>query len=280
MHTPVLLQLAVQGLNIQENGLYIDATAGEGGHLGEIAKNKVRVLALDWDKDQINNLKQKLNTQKNIVFAQGNFAQIEKIAQENNFFPVEGVIFDFGLSYRQIKHSGRGFSFQADEESLDMRLDLKEDVTAADLLNKLGEKELYTIFARYSEDVNSQIIAHEIVRQRRQQKIIRVRELKQAIDLALGRSNDKATYARIFQALRIAVNHELENIQSGLAAALKILKPGGRIVVITFHSLEDRLVKKFILSNKLLLINKKVQAGDQKLSFERSAKLRIITTQK
>ena len=276
MHTPVLLQPAITGLNIQENGLYIDATSGEGGHLQAIAKNKVQVLALDWDINQINNLKQQFVDSKNIIFVQGNFAQIETIAKKNNFFPVDGIIFDLGLSYKQIKTLGRGFSYQNDNEELDMRLDVKETTKAADYLNKLSEKELYQIFAGYSEDINSQVIAKQVVRYRNYQKFNNVGQLKEAIDQALG-AQDRRTYARIFQALRIVVNHEFENLKVGLSGALNILKPEGRLVVITFHSLEDRMVKKFVLENKLKLVNKKKLGKAFPLNFERSAKLRVIS---
>jgi len=276
MHTPVLLQQAILGLNIKEDGLYIDATAGEGGHLKEIAAKNTRVLALDWDKEQIENLKAQFGDRKNIIFFQGNYAQVSDLAKENNFFPIDGIIFDFGLSYKQIKNGGKGFSYHTDEETLDMRIDANEKVTAADILNDLSEKELYFIFARFSEDINSQVIARQIVLYRSYQKITQVRQLKEAIDQAL-KTQDIRTYARIFQALRIAVNHEFENIKAGLLGALKILKPEGRIVVISFHSLEDRLVKQFIKENKLFLVNKKAVGGRRELSFERSAKLRVIS---
>lgn len=276
MHTPVLLQQAILGLNIKEDGLYIDATAGEGGHLKEIAAKNTRVLALDWDKEQIENLKVQFGDRKNIIFFQGNYAQVSDLAKENNFFPIDGIIFDFGLSYKQIKNGGKGFSYHTDEETLDMRIDANEKVTAADILNDLSEKELYFIFARFSEDINSQVIARQIVLYRSYQKITQVRQLKEAIDQAL-KTQDIRTYARIFQALRIAVNHEFENIKAGLLGALKILKPEGRIVVISFHSLEDRLVKQFIKENKLFLVNKKAVGGRRELSFERSAKLRVIS---
>ena len=277
MHTPVLLKLAVKGLALKKEGIYIDATAGEGGHLQVIAKKCARVLAIDIDKKQITNLKEKFRQQANIILRQGNFAAIESIAKKANFYPVDGVLFDFGLSYCQIKEAGLGLSFNQDQEILDMRLDNEQPLSAYVLLNTCSQEELFTIFAKNSEEIYSQQIAREIVKIRSRKKIIYVYQLKQIIDLVLGKKNNYRTYARIFQALRIAVNNEFENIKLGLKGAYRLLKSNGRLVVISFHSLEDRIVKQFAREHNLLLLNKKaVDNNNSDYSFERSAKIRIL----
>ena len=299
MHTPVLLQAALEGLQVKKGGLYIDATVGEGGHLTEIVKLGGKVLGIDWDEKQIQNLilrHPEFNSASKLSFprkreskkttgspirsgmtklVQGNFADIEKIAKANNFYPVGGVLLDLGLSNEQIQTSGRGFSFHKDSEPLDMRIDSNLKITAADLVNNFKQTELYEILAGYSEDINSLAISHAIVRTRAVKKIITVGDLLKIISEKIG-SKDNRTNARIFQALRIAVNHEFDNLKSGLIGALNILKNEGRIVVISFHSLEDRIVKQFANKNNLIQINKKVIKGNRDVDYERSAKLRVL----
>jgi len=275
MHTPVLLKEAIAALRVKSDGRYIDATAGEGGHLKSILKLGGRVLAIDRDEQQIESLKKELREEQKLILVVGNFADIEKIACEKDFAPVDGVIFDLGLSLRQIRESGKGFTYKNPDEPLDMRLSASIKKTAADLVNSLSKENLYEILAGYSEEVNSWAIAGGIVSARVLRKINSVGDLTAVIDKALKRS-DRKVYSRVFQALRIAVNSEFENLKAGLKGAVKILKEDGRIVVISFHSLEDRIVKKFVKENKLSFLGKKPIFGDSSLSFERSAKLRII----
>lgn len=290
MHTPVLLKEALDGLNIKKNGLYIDATSGEGGHLMEIAVRGGKILAVDGDGEQINNLKLKLfagsrqtpagiKNLAGIKLVKGNFADIETIARSNKFCPVDGILFDLGLSMTQIQSSGRGFSYKNLQEPLDMRLDTESDTTALNIINSFSQDELYEIFAHYGEEINSLAISKALVRTRSLNKIGKVGDLIRVIDRVLG-FKDKKTYARIFQALRIAVNDETENLKLALEGCLKILKDKGRIVVISFHSLEDRIVKQFINQHRLTQLNKKVTRSKRDFTFERSAKLRIIIYEK
>ncbi|MBI2051289.1 16S rRNA (cytosine(1402)-N(4))-methyltransferase RsmH [Candidatus Roizmanbacteria bacterium] len=293
MHSPVLLQNAIEALEIKRNGLYIDATLGEGGHLDEMLKRKARVLAIDWDEEQIEREKGKRKREKEVAFVVANFADIEKIAKEYGFFPADGVLFDLGLSYGQIEGSGRGFSYvlfdlglsygqiegsgrgfsyRRLEEPLDMRISTSLEKSAADLVNKLSQQDLYEIFTKNSEEVDSWAIAQGIVRARRIKPIKRVGDLVEVINAAAKRKS-VGTHARIFQALRIAVNNEFENLKEGLAGAETILKIGGRLVVITFHSLEDRIVKRFMRRKTLRDIGKKIRGG--RAPFERSAILRV-----
>ncbi len=262
MHHPVLLQAVLDNLNVKPGGKYIDATLGEGGDTMAILEHGGNVLAIDMDENQIAKFKN-----KNAICVQDNFKDIEKIAKENDFYPVDGIVFDLGLSMRQLNESGRGFSFKKIHEPLDMRMNTDEEETAADLVNGLNKDGLYELFASYSEDLNSRIIAEKIVESRIRRRIKTVGDLIAVIDKAIGRK-DQGTYRRIFQALRIAVNHELDNLRQGLSGALNLIGVEGRIVVVTFHSLEDRIVKKYG--------GGQLVKGDRNLQFERSAKLRVI----
>lgn len=275
MHTPVLLKEVIKSLNIKPGGLYIDATVGEGGHALKIAEEGGKVLGIDLDFEQVESLKLKVQNFKNIKIVQGNYAEIERIAKENGLGLVDGVLFDLGLSMKQLEESGRGFSFNKLEEELDMRLSKNTAATAANLINSLSADELYEIFSRFSEELNSRAVAEAIIRARKIRKIEKVEELIRIIDKVIGAKVTKV-YARIFQALRIAVNQEIENMKNGLKGAKNLLKKEGRIVVITFHSIEDRIVKRFAQQNNMQFLDKKIIVGDQKLSYERSAKLRVL----
>ena len=272
MHTPVLLDQVIEALGIKKDGLYVDATFGEGGYSQAIVNAGGKVLALDLDQSQISNSRLSMNDLK---LVEGNFGDIEKIAKENSFYPVDGIVFDLGLSMGQINQSGRGFSFKKLNEPLDMRMSLKIEMTAKYLLNHLSEAELYEVFAKNSEEINSQKVAREIVVRRSFKKLEIVGNLINCIDHAIGEP-DNNVYKRIFQALRIQVNEEFENLKNGLAGAVKIIKDDGKIAVVTFHSLEDRIVKNFSKSQGLRLLDKKPIMNRRGRNFEKSAKLRLI----
>ena len=294
MHTPVLLEQVIEALDIKKDGLYVDATFGEGGYSQTILEKGGKVLGIDWDEEQyqisnikyqkyISLLRQGFEGQakiKNLKMANGNFKDIEKIAKENDFFPVNGIVFDLGLSMRQINESGRGFSYKKLNEPLDMRMSIKSETKASDLINHLSEPELYEVFARNSEEINSQAVAREIVHRRQFKKLETVNDLINCIDKAvLSRGiarNALTIYAKIFQALRIQVNDEFENLKNGLIGSAKIIKADGKIAVVTFHSLEDRIVKNFSKTEGIKLLNKKPIMNKRGRSFEKSAKLRII----
>lgn len=270
MHTPVLLNQAIEALDIKKDGLYIDATFGEGGYSRAIVEKGGKVLGIDLDKEQLNN-----SESMNLKLVQGNFGDIEKIAKDNNYFPVDGVVFDLGLSMRQISQSGRGFSFKKLSEPLDMRMSLKTEMTAKYLLNRLSISELFEVFAKNSEDINSQKIAHAVIIRRQFKKLETVGDLVGCIDSAIGEP-DNNTYKRIFQALRIQVNEEFDNLKKGLSGAIKIIKDDGKIAVVTFHSLEDRIVKNFSKTEGINLLNKKPITNRRGRSFEKTAKLRLL----
>ncbi len=270
MHTPVLLNQVIEAMEIKKDGLYIDATFGEGGYTREILSKGGRVLAIDLDEDQIKN-----SELSRIKLVQGNFGDIEKIARENNFFPVDGVVFDLGLSMRQISQSGRGFSFKKYFEPLDMRMSTETEMTAKYLLNHCSESELFEVFAKNSEEINSQKIAREIIIKRQTKKLETVGDLINCIDKAVGEV-DSNVYKRIFQAIRIQVNEEFENLKNGLNGAMKIIKNDGKVAVVTFHSIEDRIVKNFSKNPGIKLLNKKVIMNRRGRTFEKSAKLRLL----
>ncbi len=274
MHTPVLLKSVLENLLIKKDGLYIDATAGEGGYIKEIIKKKGRVLAIDWDKNQVEKLKKQFTNKVKIIL--GNFADIEQIVKENDFHRVDGIIFDLGLSMDQLNKSDKGFSYKNLDEELDMRISDQLDKKANDLINKLSFEELYRVFVKNAEEIYSKEIAKTIVSERKYKKIIFVKDLIKIIDKSLKEKkiNKEKVYRRVFQALRIEVNHEFENLRRGLEGSLNILKKTGRILVISFHSLEDRIVKNFIKEKELKEVLKKPITGTQR--FERSAKLRIF----
>ena len=277
MHTSVFLDEAVEALQVAQKGLYIDATYGKGGHSRKIASMGGKVLAIEWDPVQIPNEKQ-----KNIDIAKGNYADIAFIAKQYGFAPVDGVLFDFGLSMDQLNEGKKGLSYRKLDEVLDMRIS-NVGITAQEVLEQYSEEELRDAFMKYSEEIKSEDIAKQIVIQRRKKPIVRVGDLLSVIDRAIKGLKDSREYAqkvysRIFQALRIIVNEEFININKGLEGALQLLKPGGRIVTITFHSLEDRMVKLFAREHKTEVTEEKVDVGRIRglRSFERSAMLRII----
>ena len=276
MHTPVLLQKVMECLQVKPEGRYVDATVGEGGHTSAILEKGGYVLGLDRNKEQIIALQKSMN-HDHLTLVQGNFADIAKLVPAKDKGNIDGILFDLGLSWAQLKDLGRGLSYRNSDEPLDMRLDQSGELTAEYILNVYSEDELYEVFAKNSEEVKAREIAESIVNYRTTKRYKKVLDLNKTIDKVMG-ANAGKTYSRIYQALRIEVNEEFENLKKGLEGALSVLKPGGKIAVISFHSLEDRIVKNFIREKKLKQVTKKAIAGDRQLSFERSAHLRIFSS--
>lgn len=282
MHNAVLLEEAIDALAVQPGGRYIDGTAGEGGHTGAIVAHGGTVLAIDIDPEQIENLKKIFQGNQSVTTIEGNYADIQQIGESHGFTQIDGILVDFGLSMRQLKEAGKGLSFHKLDEPLDMRLTESIEVSAADMLNSMAVADLYELFMKYSEELYSFEIAKSVVSQRLKRKLATVQDLITAVDRGLHYENVKpgtdkiGTYARIFQALRIAVNDEFTNIKKALAGGFNLLKHGGRMVVITFHSLEDRIVKQYAVKNNIKVLNKKVVRGDAMLRYERSAKMRVL----
>ncbi len=283
-HTSVLLQEAIDFLAIKPGEKYIDATLGGGGHMEQILKHGGRVLGIDTDKDALDHVKEKFKTGEALVLAKGNFRNIEKMAKVNGFENVAGILFDFGVSSFQLDNASRGFSFSKDGP-LDMRMDESLGVKALDLLKVLTKKELCDIFTRLGEEKNAWRISVAIDRERTKKSIEGTLQLADIIEKAVGRKFGEIHPAtRVFQALRIIVNDELGSIEEALPKAVKLLKKGGKIVAISFHSLEDRIVKQAFLQfekEKLgkILTDKPVlplEAEIQSNARSRSAKLRAF----
>lgn len=277
MHSPVLLQNVIKSLDIKASELYIDATVGEGGHLKEILNKNGKVLGIDIDNSQIQALSQRFKEylEKGLLQLEvENFANIAQIANKRGFNQVDGILVDLGLSFKQIIESGKGLSYNKPNELLDMRLDLNLKVRALDIINSFTGDKLYELFSRNSEDINSRAIAENIVRSRNIKKILTVGDLINVINETLG-EKDMSTIARIFQSLRMEVNNELDNLKKVLVDGAELLKKGGKFLVITFHSIEDRVVKQFINSSNLFSFQELIK-GNKLLSFEKSAKLRVF----
>jgi len=267
-HTPVLLQEAIKILAVKAGQWYLDATVGGAGHAVEIIKAGGRVLGIDQDKEAITAAKKHLALTSPGApwqLVKGNFSDLKALVEKEAVGPIAGVIFDLGFSSHQLAGSGRGFSFSKDEE-LDMRMDLeRQNVKAKDLLVALSEKELYEIFNKFADEQLARPIARSIVRARRSQPIVTTTQLRRLISSAYakaGRSRGRIDPAtKVFQALRICVNDELNNLIKGLDQAYQLIGGGGRIVVISFHSGEDRIVKtifkKWVEERKGKLVNKR-----------------------
>ena len=264
LHKPVLLNEVLEYLNPQTGQNFIDCTLGGGGHTTEILKRVLssgKVLAIDLDKEAIKNYESRIKNQelkKNLVLVNDNFANLEKITTEQNFSSVQGIVIDFGFSSDQIEDSERGFSFLRDG-NLDMRFGSRKSLTAGEIINKWSEKELETIFREYGEEWMAGKIAAKIVAERKKKQIKTTMQLVDVIEKAKHRRGKISPATKVFQALRIAVNDELNNIKNFLPQAVKVLSPGGRLAVISFHSLEDRIVKYFFKS--IALSNHTCRAG-------------------
>lgn len=246
-HIPVLVREVLDGLNVHPGGSYLDATVGGGGHAVAILDASApegRLLGLDRDPEAARRATERLSVygdRANVVHA--SYVDLFQVAQREGFLPLDGVLFDLGFSSWQIQDPGRGFAFSL-EGPLDMRFDPGTELTAADLVNDLPEEELADLLYRYGEETKSRRIARAIVGAR---PIATTGELARVVERAVGgRRSAIHPATRTFQALRIAVNGELEAIEAALPDAVTALKPGGRLAVITFHSLEDRIVKHFL----------------------------------
>jgi len=242
-HVPALLDESIKGLNIRPDGIYVDVTFGGGGHSREILKRlkKGKLIAFDQDEDAIQNVPD----DKKLIFLNQNFRFLKNNLKFNGITEIDGLIADLGVSFHQFDEPDRGFTFRQDVQ-LDMRMNKKGSVTAATLLKTLDEAALAKIFYDFGELVNSRKIAREIAIARAVKPIATVSDMINAIGKLAPPHQEHKFYARVFQALRIAVNHEIDYLKEMLEQALELLKKDGRLVVITYHSLEDRIVKNFM----------------------------------
>jgi len=283
-HIPVLGQEVLEGLNVKAGKSYIDATVGSGGHGVEIVKQGGVLLGIDTDPTAVSIAKERLKNQENTRWriVQGNFKDIEHIAKKENFKNVQGILFDLGVSSMQLDTPERGFSYRFTDAPLDLRMNQSEGETAAQLVNRMSEEELYDIFSTYGEEQLARRIAHADYRARSLKKIETIADLVGIVgSVKPGKREKFSILSRIFQALRIVVNGEMTNLKKGLTGAGNIMEAGGRLVVISFHSLEDRIVKQFMKGSEWQVITKHPVLATQKEAHAnrraRSAKLRIAT---
>ena len=246
-HKPVLFNETIEGLNIAEAGTYVDCTLGGGGHTLEISKKcpEGKVIAIDQDEEAINNFKLRFNTIDNVVTVQSNFKNIIEVLSDLNIDGIDGALIDLGVSSYQLDNPERGFSYMNDAP-LDMRMDTNQKVTARHIVNGYTEEELRRIITEYGEEKWAARIAKFIVEERNSYFIDTTGQLVEIIKKAIpkaARRDGPHPAKRTFQAIRIEVNKELEIIEQTIEDLVSKMKPGGRLCVITFHSLEDRIVK-------------------------------------
>lgn len=241
-HIPVMLMEAVDAMNIQPNGVYVDCTFGGGGHSREILKRlntEGRLIAFDQDPDAKRNLPE----DDRVIFVPNNFKHISRFLKLNRYEQVDGVLADLGVSSHQFDEAARGFSTRFDGP-LDMRMDPSQTVTASFVLQTYSQQQLHKLFEQYGEVTNAKTLAAAIVQQRSTNSYQTIEQLKQALQQVV-KGNPNKYFAQVFQALRIEVNDELSVLKELLEQLPGILKPRARVVIISFHSLEDRLVKNF-----------------------------------
>ncbi|MSQ14975.1 MAG: 16S rRNA (cytosine(1402)-N(4))-methyltransferase RsmH [Dehalococcoidia bacterium] len=246
IHVPVLVNEVLAAIEVRAHGAYIDCTLGAGGHAEATLRaghGTIKLLGIDADPEAMSAAEGRLTMWRDsVTFAHGNFGRLLSIAKDKGFVPADGLLFDLGLSSMQLSATGRGFSFQYDVP-LDMRFDPLEARTAGDIVNGLSETELGDMIFRYGEEGRSRQIARAIVRAR---PIATTGQLARTVEAVLPKRKGRIHVAtRTFQAIRIAVNNELASLESALVQGLDVLRPGGRLVVISYHSLEDRIVKQF-----------------------------------
>ena len=303
MHISVLLKESIDGLNLKEDGIYVDSTLGYAGHSSEILKRITRgcLFAFDQDIKAIEYSREKLSSiGSNFEIINSNFVNIKDELEKRNINSVDGILFDLGVSSPQLDESDRGFSYHNDAK-LDMRMNQNQELSAYEVVNTYPESELANIFFKYGEEKYSRSIARNIVKYRESKKIENTLELVEIIKASVPEKakRDKHPARKVFQAIRIEVNNELGILDKAMRDSLSLLKVGGRIAVITFHSLEDRIIKNIFkevteidpkvkglpnipdsyLPDFKLVNNKAIIPSDEELEYNnrsRSSKLRII----
>jgi 16S rRNA (cytosine1402-N4)-methyltransferase len=284
-HIPVLLDEVLEYLNPKPGDFIIDGTIGLGGHAKAILKRVQpggKLLGIDRDRSNLEKAKQgfgKLQSKATLVC--DSYSKIKDIAYASGFSKISGILLDLGFSSVHIEDKSRGFSFKV-QGPLDMRYDQSEGMTAADIINGFDEEELARIFRQFGEERNARKIAKTIVKTRAIENIVTTTALAELIEAIIGRRGKIHPATRVFQALRIAVNDELGQLEAALPDMVEILKPGGRLAIISFHSLEDRIVKRFMKSHSgtefNILTKKVIKPSQEEIRLNtraRSAKLRV-----
>lgn len=292
-HTPALLMPCMEGLQIKPSGTYVDVTFGGGGHSREILNRlgeEGHLYSFDQDLDAIQNAFE----DSRFTFVRSNFRFLSNFLKYYGVEKVDGILADLGVSFHHFDEADRGFSFRFDG-ALDMRMNQRAELTAADVLNTYPEQQLADIFYQYGELSSARRIASAVVKRRSARSFSQISDLVEVAEPLLGKDKQKKDMARLFQAVRIEVNHEMEALKEMLMQSLDALAVGGRLVVLTYHSLEDRLVKNFMKAGRFdgkveqdfygnrlspfkLVNNKVIVASDEEVAENprsRSAKLRI-----
>lgn len=280
-HIPVLFQEVLENLISNENGVFVDATVGAAGHsLGLLGRHsKLHLIGIDRDQEALERSREALKVYSDrVTLARGNFGDMKELLHSAGIQSIDGALFDLGISSYQLL-SGRGFSF-VDDEELDMRMDRTQDLTAYDIVNSYRQDEIARILYEYGEEWQSRRIAKAIFESRKKDRIRTGRQLAEIIASVKKRTGRTHPATKSFQALRIAVNDELQSLVKGMGGAIELLSPGSRIGIITFHSLEDRIVKERFRNDSTLtvLTRKPVRPGPGEVRSNprsRSAKLRI-----
>lgn len=284
-HIPVLLKEVVKEFRPKTGKKFIDATVGFGGHTESLLREGSSVLGIDWDPEVVKQTKERLANccpDASWQIVNGNFRNLKKFAKKNDFCPVDGVLFDLGISRWHYKKAERGFSF--DDEKLDMRVNPETNQTAAEIINNYSFEELYDLFTKLVQEKLAEPIAKAVVSARRLEPITSGQKLANLVEQVYREHNEETEFhpaTKVFLALRITVNQELENLKTGLEQSIEILKPGGKTLVITFHSGEDRLVKFFgrRLKKQGQIKTKLIFPSEEEVRnnpLARSAKLRIL----
>ncbi|MCI9087859.1 MAG: 16S rRNA (cytosine(1402)-N(4))-methyltransferase RsmH [Clostridia bacterium] len=247
-HEPVMLQECIEGLNIRPDGIYVDGTLGGAGHSLEIVKKlsaKGRLIGIDRDEEALKAAKKRLTEYQNVTYVHGNHDEMQSILTELQIEKVDGILLDLGVSSYQLDERSRGFSYMGDNP-LDMRMDTSIGITAKEVVNQYSEEKLSNILWEYGEEKFSRQIAKSICKMRAKREIETTKELVEIIENTIPKSNQKDGHPakRTFQAIRIEVNNEIEPLYQTIIRSAHCLKENGRLVVITFHSLEDRAVKE------------------------------------
>lgn len=282
-HITVFKQETVNFLNVKKGLKYIDATLGGGGHTQEMLQRGGVVLGIDQDEDAIRHCKKTYKDyiqNKQLILVKDNFTNIKKKAEENDFAPCQGIVFDLGVSSYHFDSSSRGFSFSKNEP-LDMRMDKKNLATAQKIVNEYTEDELYNLFSKKGEITNAKVLAKTIVEERKNKKIKSTEELVSIIEKVIAKQGKTHPATKVFMAIRLEVNQELEILQNALKDAFELLEKKGRLCTISFHSGEDRIVKNTYrkMKNATILTKKPITATfaqTQENPRSRSAKLRVI----
>ena len=248
-HIPVLLNESIEGMNLHPDGIYVDVTFGGGGHSKEILRQgdeSIRLYSFDQDEDAERNI---VNDER-FTFVRSNFRYLYNFLRYHGVEQVDAVLADLGVSSHHLDEAERGFSFRFDGQ-LDMRMNKRAGMTAAEVVNTYPEERLADIFYLYGELKNSRKLASAIVKARANKQIVTIGDFLEIVKPMFGREREKKELAKVFQALRIEVNQEMEALKEMLQAATEALKPGGRLVVITYHSLEDRIVKNMMKTGNI-----------------------------